>query len=61
MEQEQTNQNVYKSEETKNISMFPGNLKGLPDESFFSENTLFFIDEAFLEKLSKHFEGSPLK
>ncbi len=46
------NQNVYKSKETKNNSIFPGNPQGLPDESF--NPTLVFIDETFLEKLSKH-------
>ncbi len=28
-------QNIYKSEYTNIINMIPGNLKGLPDESFF--------------------------
>jgi hypothetical protein len=45
-------QKIYKSEGVNNISMLPGDLQGLPDESF---STLVFIDETFLEKLSKYF------
>ena len=58
------NGKVYKLQDADNISMLPGDLKRSPDE-FFSENikiklnrdTLVFIDEAFLSKLSKHFGG----
>jgi len=54
-----TNQNIYKEEGSNNISIFPGNPKGLPDEFF---STLVFIDETFLEKLSKYFgKGKYLK
>ena len=54
-------QKVYKSGNSNNSNMFPGDPKGLPDESFFKE-TLVFIDETFLEKLSKHFgKGAYLK
>jgi len=45
---------IYKDEVTNKNSMPPGNLKRLPDESF-SKETLIFIDETFLEKLSKYF------
>lgn len=47
-------QKVYKCGDDNNSSIYPGNPQGLPDESFFRE-TLVFIDETFLEKLSKHF------
>jgi hypothetical protein len=47
------NRKAYKSETNDNISMLPGNLQGLPDESFFK--TLVFIDDGFLAKLSKYF------
>jgi uncharacterized LabA/DUF88 family protein len=55
---------VYKPEDTNNINMPPGDLKRSPDESFFLNfhETLIFIDEAFLSKLSKHFgSGKYLK
>ncbi len=45
---------VYKSLNSSNSNIYPGDLKGLPDESFFRD-TVVFIDSAFLEKLSKHF------
>ena len=46
----------------RTVSILPGNLKGLPDESFSMNNTLIFIDEGFLSKLSKYFgEGKYLK
>ena len=48
------NQKVYKSGLNYNISMLPGNPKGLPDESF-SKDTLVFIDAGFISKLSGHF------
>jgi len=55
------NEKIYKPQQNNNISMLPGDLKRSPDE-FFSKNikvklrdTLVFIDEAFLSKLSKHF------
>lgn len=54
-------QKVYKSQKINNTSIYPGDLKRSPDESFFGE-TLIFIDETFLEKLSKHFgNGKYLK
>jgi len=55
-----TNQNVYKPDNIDNTSMLPGDLKRSPDESF--NSTLIFIDEGFLNKLSKHFgNGKYLK
>lgn len=52
---------IYKFQNTKNISMLPGDPSGSPDE-FFLENTLIFIDEGFVEKLSKYFgNGKYLK
>lgn len=54
-------QKVYKSKISNNTSMYPGDPQGSPDESFF-EDTLVFIDETFLEKLSKYFgNGKYLK
>ena len=54
-------QKVYKSRNSNNSNMYPGDSKGSPDESF-SKGTLIFIDSAFLEKLSKHFgKGAYLK
>lgn len=54
--QYQKKDKIYKPEESSNISMLPGNPKGLPDESFSKKfnYTLVFIDEAFLSKLSKY-------
>jgi uncharacterized LabA/DUF88 family protein len=49
------NQNVYKSAKFNNRSMHPGDLKRSPDESFFSGKTIVFVDEGFLNELSKHF------
>lgn len=53
------NNKFYKYRNNTNNSMLPGNPNGLPDESFFSgvknNETLVFIDEGFLSKLSKHF------
>jgi len=52
------NQKVYKSLDRRDGNMLPGNLKGLPDESFFLQSdkeTLVFIDSNFISKLSKHF------
>jgi uncharacterized LabA/DUF88 family protein len=55
------NQKTYKSNESDNINMLPGDPKGSPDESY-SEETLVFIDEAFLSKLSNYFgNGKYLK
>ena len=62
------NEKIYKPQQNNDISMLPGDLKRSPDE-FFSENikiklrdTLVFIDESFLSKLSKHFgHGKYLK
>lgn len=42
------NNKPYKLQRTSDTNMLPGNPKGLPDESFYSEDTLVFIDEAFL-------------
>lgn len=54
------NNNVFKPKNHDNTNMLPGNLQGLPDESFFE--TIVFIDEAFLSKLSKYFgKGKYLK
>ena len=47
-------QKIYKERKDHNLSMPPGDLKRSPDESFFKE-TLVFIDETFLEKLSQFF------
>jgi len=47
---------VYKPKGTNNVNMLPGDPLGSPDESFLlTFETLIFIDEAFLSKLSKHF------
>ncbi|MBI3623722.1 NYN domain-containing protein [Candidatus Pacearchaeota archaeon] len=50
---------IYKDEYSGNISMLPGDLKGSPDESFYSKlsDTLVFIDDGFLAKLSKYLGG----
>ena len=52
-------QKVYKSASFDSISMLPGDPSGSPDESFFSgdknNETLVFIDEGFLSKLSRYF------
>ncbi len=48
------NNKVYKDGNVVNNNMLPGDLKGLPDESYFEE-TLVFIDANFLSKLSQHF------
>jgi uncharacterized LabA/DUF88 family protein len=57
--EEMKEEKVYKSQNAYNISMLPGDLKGSPDESFSEKiklrETLVFIDEAFLSKLSRHF------
>ena len=52
----------YKDMNSNNTNMLPGDPSGSPDESFFKnkksidlKDTLIFIDEAFLSKLSKHF------
>ena len=53
---------LYKPSNIDSNNMLPGDPKGLPDESFFNEKTLVFIDEAFLSKLSKYFgKGKYLK
>jgi uncharacterized LabA/DUF88 family protein len=49
------NQKAYKLNGSDKGNMLPGDLKGLPDESFF--DTLVFIDANFLSKVSKHFGG----
>jgi len=55
------NQKIYKPFIPNKNSMLPGDPKGSPDESF-SKETLIFIDETFLEKLSKYFgNGKYLK
>ncbi len=52
---------VYKVRKINKNSIYPGDLKRSPDESF-SQETLVFIDETFLEKLSKYFgNGKYLK
>ena len=48
-------QKVYKVEDVKSNSMLPGDSQGSPDESLILNKTLIFIDETFLEKLSKYF------
>lgn len=54
-----TNGNIYKSEETGNISMHPGDLKRSPDDCL---PCFVFIDDGFLAKLSKYFgNGKYLK
>jgi len=52
-EKNEVNEKVYKEGENYNPSMLPGNSQGLPDESF--SETVILVDEAFLNKLSKHF------
>ncbi len=47
-------QKIYKSQKSSNFNMLPGDLKGSPDESFYSD-TLVFIDANFLSKLSNYF------
>jgi uncharacterized LabA/DUF88 family protein len=55
-------QKTYKPQLTPNNSMLPGNPNRLPDESFFNHDTLLFVDETFLEKVSKYFgNGNYLK
>ncbi|MBS3079677.1 NYN domain-containing protein [Candidatus Pacearchaeota archaeon] len=50
------NNNIYISESIDNTNMLPGDPNRLPDES------LIFLDEGFIYKLSKHFgEGKPIK
>lgn len=44
--------NIYKPMNNSNNSMLPGDPKGSPDESL--SDTLVFIDEGFLNKLSKY-------
>jgi len=51
MEQKEE-QNLYKSHNTSNNNMIPGDPKGSPDE-FFMEDTPVFIDDGFLSKISK--------
>lgn len=59
--EEMNKEKVYKEEKFNNNSIYPGDLKGSPDESF-SKRTFVFIDETFLEKLNKHFgNGKYLK
>ncbi len=58
---EEENSKIYKAETKENISITPGNLQRLPDESL-SEKTLVFVDEGFLNELSKYFgSGKYLK
>ncbi|MEK6871352.1 MAG: hypothetical protein AABX16_00440 [Nanoarchaeota archaeon] len=54
------NNKLYKSQECIPSNMNPGNPKGLPDESFY-DNTIVFIDDGFIAKLSKYFENSKLE
>jgi len=56
------NPKVFKANESNSINMLPGDSKESPDESFSvnkssEKDTLVFIDEAFLSKLSKYFGG----
>ena len=60
------NQKVFKPNNNTNINMLPGDLQRSPDESFLKnlilKDTIVFIDEAFLSKLSRHFgEGIYIK
>lgn len=56
------NEKVYKIGVPDNKSMLPGDLRRSPDESYHNKETLVFIDEAFLSKLSKHLgEGKYIK
>lgn len=54
------NNKVYIAKENTITSMLPGDPQGSPDESFSQKDkfeikkTLIFVDEAFLNKLSKH-------
>lgn len=58
---EEENSKIYKAENKENASITPGNLQRLPDESL-PEKTLVFIDEGFLNELSKYFgNGKYLK
>src|SRR3989344_1991545 len=55
-------QKIYKERDNINNNMNPGDPRGSPDESSLSRNTIVFIDEAFLSKLSKYFgNGKYLK
>jgi len=47
------NQKPFKSEETHNSNMHPGDRNGSPDDCL--SHTLVFIDAGFLSKLSKYF------
>ena len=53
------NQKVFKSKDNRDINMLPGDPQGSPDESFsegkLPRDTVMFIDEGFLSKLSKYF------
>ncbi len=52
---------IYKSSNFNNNNMLPSDPSGSLDESF-SKETLIFVDEAFLSKLSKYFgDGKYLK
>ncbi|MAH46624.1 hypothetical protein CMI37_12405 [Candidatus Pacearchaeota archaeon] len=60
--EKETNPKIYKAQKLNNINIHPGDLKGSPDESFSLRDTLVFIDEAFLSRLSKHFgQGTYLR
>ena len=50
------NQKIFKQLNVKDSIMLPGDLKGLPDESF-SKETIVFIDAGFFSKLKKKFGG----
>ena len=53
------NRKAFKLSNQSNIDMNPGDFNGSPDEFFSlknnSNNTLIFIDDGFLSKLSKFF------
>ncbi len=55
----QKDNKFYKFKSNNNHKIFPGDPSGSPDESFFSgdknNETLVFIDEGFLSKLSRYF------
>ena len=53
------NNKVYKYQDHVNNNILPGDPSGSPDDSFSSQydETLVFIDEEFLSKLSKYFGG----
>jgi len=59
MKEENTERKIYKGTSADINRMFPGDPKGSPDDSFSNsyEETLVFIDEGFLDKLTKLLGG----